>query len=311
MTEMDKMKGNPFFQSPIRLVIGVGASIFVAEAGVMVLLSFFPNLPKITVAFIDSILLLFLLIPSLTFFVFRPLILHITERKRVEEALRKSEEQLRYLSNQILTVQETERRRISRQLHEELGQILPALKLQLRVVEKQLREDQGAIKVECENILKNIDQFIVGIHRLSYDLSPPFLEDFGVSTAIRHLADEFSKRHNVEVSLDVDDIDPLFLKEGKVILYRILQEALSNIERHAQAKHVSIIMKKEDKKASLAIEDDGKGFDVSQTLRKDAAEKGWGLPLMEERIRMLNGALDVRSQAGKGTRLTFTIPAEK
>ena len=127
---MDKMKGNPFFQSPIRLVISIAISIFFAETCIMVLIFFFPNLPRITVVFIDSFLLLLLLIPSLTYFVFRPLLLHITERKRVEEALRESEKQLRYLSSQILTAQETERRRISRQLHEELGQTLPALKLQ-------------------------------------------------------------------------------------------------------------------------------------------------------------------------------------
>jgi signal transduction histidine kinase len=120
-TEMGKMKGNPFFQSPIRLVISIAVSIFIAEACIMILLSLFPNLPRIMVVFIDSFLLLLLLIPSLTYFVFRPLLLHITERKRVEEALRESEKQLRYLSNQIFTAQEEERRRISRQLHEELG----------------------------------------------------------------------------------------------------------------------------------------------------------------------------------------------
>jgi len=305
------MKENPSFQSPIRLVISIAVSIFIAEACIMILLSLFPDLPRIMVIFIDSFLLLLLLIPSLTYFVFRPLILHITERKRVEEALRESEKQLRYLSNQILTAQEAERRRISRQLHEELGQALPALKLELRRVEKKLREDQGAIKEDCEYILKCFDQVIEGVRRLSQDLSPPFLEDFGASTAVRRLVDEFSERYPIQVALDMDDIDYLFSQGDKVTLYRILQEALSNVGRHSQAKHVSVVMKKEDEKVSLIIEDDGKGFDIKQTLAEDAPEKRWGLALMDERIRMLSGTLDVRSQEGKGTRLTFTIPMEE
>jgi signal transduction histidine kinase len=243
--------------------------------------------------------------------VFRPLILHITERKRVEEALRESEKQLRYLSNQILTAQEAERRRISRQLHEELGQALPALKLELRRVEKKLREDQGAIKEDCEYILKCFDQVIEGVRRLSQDLSPSVLEHFGISFALRRLVDEFSDRYHTKASLNIDDIDHLFLQDAKTILYRIFQEALSNVGRHSQAKHVSVVMKKEDEKVSLIIEDDGKRFDVKQTPMEEATEKGWELSLMDERIRMLSGTLDVRSQEGKGTRLTFMIPMEK
>jgi signal transduction histidine kinase len=146
MPGIGKMKNNLFFQSPIRLVISIAGSIVIAEAGIMVVLTLFPDLPRITVVFVDSILLLLLLIPSLTFFVFRPLILHITERKRVEEALRGSESKLRYLSSQILRAQEIERRRISRELHEELGQVLPALKLQLALIETNCGEIRGRLK---------------------------------------------------------------------------------------------------------------------------------------------------------------------
>jgi signal transduction histidine kinase len=185
------------------------------------------------------------------------------------------------------------------------------LKLQLRLIEKKLRQDQRAIKEDCEGILKNIDPVIEGVRRLSQDLSPPFLEDFGISFALRRLVDDFSDRYRTKVSLNIDDIDHLFLQDAKTILYRILQEALSNVGRHSQAKNISVVMKKEGEKVFLIIEDDGKGFDIERTLKKDAPEKGWGLALMDERIRMLGGALDVRTQEGKGTRLTFTIPMEK
>lgn len=311
MPEIGKMKNNLFFQSPIRLVISIAVSIVIAEAGIMVVLSLFPDLPRITVVFIDSILLLLLLIPSLTFFVFRPLILHITERKRVEEALRRSESQLRYLSSQILRAQEIERRRISRELHEELGQTLPALKLQLMLIEKKLREDQGPIKEDCENIPKYIDQVVEGVRRLSQNLSPSVVEDFGITIILRRLVDEFNERYQINVSLQIDDIDDLFLQDSKIIIYRILQEALSNVGRHAQAKNVSIVIKKGDEEVFFHINDDGKGFDMKHAFRKEAAEKGWGLALMDERIRMLGGTLDVSSQEGKGTRITLTVPVKK
>ncbi len=309
--EIGKMKNNPFFQSPIRLVISIAVSLVIAEAGIMVVLTLFPDLPRITGVFIDSILLLLLLIPSLTFFVFRPLILHITERKRVEEALRKSESQLRYLSSQILRAQEIERRRISRELHEELGQTLPALKLQLMLIEEKLREDQGPIKEDCENILKYIDQVVEGVRRLSQNLSPSIVEDFGIAIILRRLVNEFNERYQMNVSLQIDDIDDLFLQDSKIIIYRILQEALSNVGRHAQAKNVSIVIKKGGEKVFFHINDDGKGFDMKHAFRKEAAEKGWGLALMDERMRMLGGTLDVSSQEGKGTQITLTIPVKK
>jgi len=107
-----------------------------------------------------------------------------------------------------------------------------------------LREDQGSIKEDCENILKYIDQVVEGVRRLSQNLSPSVVEDFGIAIILRRLVDEFNERYQMNVSLQIDDIDDLFLQDSKIIIYRILQEALSNVGRHAQAKNVSIVIKK-------------------------------------------------------------------
>lgn len=232
----------------------------------------------------------------------------IYERKRAEEALRESEKQLRYISSSLLTAQETERRRVARELHDELGGALSVLKLRLSSIGKNLQEDQVKLREQCETDLKYIDDIIESVHRLSRDLSPSILQDFGLSAALHWLTNNFGKNYNIKVEFKITiDIDHLFSQEAQIGIYRILQEALTNIGKHAQAKNVSVVIKKHDDRISFVLEDDGRGFDVTQAVTKDATERGLGLATMDERARMLGGFLDLSSQ-GKGTRITFSVP---
>jgi len=234
--------------------------------------------------------------------------LEITERKRAEEALQESGKRLRFLSSQLITAQEKERRRISIELHDELGQALMVLKLQLRSMEEQLNENQTALREECEQILHYIDDITENVRRLSRDLSPSILEDLGLLPALRWLINEFTKHHPVESKLDIEDTPDLFSKEEEIIIFRIFQEALTNIGKHAQATHVSVIIKLQDGEISFVVEDNGKGFNVEQVFSREATERGMGLATMEERARMVGGSLDIWSQEGTGTRITFSIP---
>jgi signal transduction histidine kinase len=109
----------------------------------------------------------------------------------------------------------------------------------------------------------------------------------------------------------MEDIDHLLSQNAQIIIYRILQEALTNVAKHAEAKNISVVTKKAKDWVSFRVEDDGKGFDVVKVARREPMEKGLGLATMEERARMLGGALDLWSQEGKGTRITFDIPMEK
>jgi PAS domain S-box-containing protein len=232
----------------------------------------------------------------------------ITERKRAEETFRESEERLHFLSSHLLTAQETERKRISIELHDELGQGLIALKLRLSSIQRKLRKDQKTLKDECEYAQTDIDQIIENVRRLSQNLSPYLLEDLGLSASLRWMIDDFVKHRKIKASVDIADIGNLFSKKTQLIIYRIFQEVLTNIRKHAHANCISVDVSKKGDSFSFMIEDDGTGFDVREIMARNVTEKGFGLMAMEERARMLGVPLDIRSEVGKGTRISFSVP---
>jgi signal transduction histidine kinase len=233
------------------------------------------------------------------------------EHRQAVEALRESEKQLRYLSSQLLTAQETERTRISRELHDELGQVLITLKLHLASVQRRLRKDQKPLYDEHEHAQKDIEEIIENVRRLSRNLSPHVLENLGLSAALRWIVDDYAKNQKITASIDITDINNFFSEKSRIIIYRIFQEVLTNIQKHASATHISAIITRNNDTISFLIEDNGKGFDVKRVMIKNPTEKGLGLATMEERIRMLGGALDIRSHVGGGTRISFAIPISK
>lgn len=231
----------------------------------------------------------------------------ITARKQAEEALRESERQLRDLSSQLLTAQETERKRISRELHDELGQSLTVMKLRFNYIEKKLLEHQTELKGECESGIQFIDQIIENIRRLSRDLSPTILDDFGLSAALRWMINNFAKSYAIKVILNMTDVDSLLPPDSHVVVYRTVQEALTNIGKHSRARTVSIDIHQEDGAVLFAIEDDGVGFDGDTAVR-NPEEQGLGLATMKGRAQMVGGTLQIRTQGGKGTKITLNIP---
>jgi PAS domain S-box-containing protein len=235
----------------------------------------------------------------------------VTERKQAEEALRESERHLRFLSSQLLTAQEKERRRLSRELHDELGQALMVLKLKVRSIQRELGTGQASLKGECGEVIDYVNEVTENVRRLSRDLSPSILEDLGLSAAIRWLVDASTKHCNIEISLDMMEMENLFSQEGQITVYRILQECLTNIAKHAQATYVSIVIRKNDGRVLFSVEDDGKGFDVKEVFGKDPGKKGLGLAAMYERTRILGGSLDIWSQKDRGARITFTVPLDE
>lgn len=235
----------------------------------------------------------------------------VTNRKLTEEALHESEKQLRYFSSQLMVAQEIERKRISRELHDELGQALTLMKMRLRFINDNLRNDQIILKEECENSLEYINQVIENVRRLSHDLSPSAIEDLGLTAALRWLINNFAKNNNIKITHDIENVDRLISQDSQIILYRILQETLTNIGKHSLAEKVSVVIKKHDEIISFSVDDNGKGFDVNQAPVKDDAPNGMGLKTMYERVRMIGGSLNLWSQEGKGTRLSFSIPIKE
>jgi len=234
----------------------------------------------------------------------------ITLRRRAEEALRESEQRLRFLTSQLLSAQERERKRISMELHDELGQSLAVLKLQIRAIERGLRDDQQHLKAGCLELLLFLDGVIDDIRRLSRDLSPAILEDLGLESALKYLIDGVSKHYHVNYAFEIEELDQLFPSETQIIIYRIFQECLTNISKHADATEVFIAIKEHDNSISLIIEDNGNGFDPALVLAHRAASRGLGLAALYERARMLGGTLEIWSQPGAGTRMTCIIPID-
>jgi PAS domain S-box-containing protein len=232
----------------------------------------------------------------------------ITLRRRAEEALRASEQRLRFLTSQLLSAQELERKRISMELHDELGQNLAVLKLQIRAIERALGEDQQDLKEGCQELLHYLDGVIDNIRRLSHDLSPAILEDLGLQSALKYLINGVSKHYNVSHSFEVEDLDHLFPPEVQIIIYRIFQECLTNISKHAGATEVLIVVKEDNGLLSMVLEDNGVGFELTRLSDRRAADRGLGLAALDERARMLGGTLEIWSQPGSGTRVTCLLP---
>lgn len=232
----------------------------------------------------------------------------ITERKKAEEALETSQRRLRYLTSKLITAQEQEQKRISKELHDELGQSLLALKLQARSIEQKLGNKQHALREKCLEMLHYIDEVLENVHRLSRDLSPLILENLGLSAALRWLIEEFSKRTQTQSLVSIENIEGLFSPASQILIYRIFQECLTNIAKHAEASHVSLVIREEEDYVTFLIEDDGKGFDPERVSEDKELGTGLGLAAMDERIRMLGGDINISSGIKTGTKITFKVP---
>jgi len=232
----------------------------------------------------------------------------ISERRRAEEALKESEQALRLLTARLLTAQESERKSLSQGLHDELGHALLTLKLHLRSLEKQLLPEQEDLAEDVDELLQYIDEVIDNVRRLYLDLTPGDLEDLGLTAAVQNLIEDFGKHHGkIEWSVNLDNIDACFATPAQTAIYRIFQEILTNIGKHADPSQVSVAINREGETVCFEVTDNGVGFEV-EGVRKRSAQQGMGLLALEERVRMLGGTLQLWSQVNQGTRISFALP---
>jgi len=236
--------------------------------------------------------------------------LEVQERIQAEAALRGSEQQLRVLTAQILTAEETERQRIATELHDELGQSLMLLRFRLSSFIDRACTRKDDFTSDYDILFNYLDGVTENVRRLSRDLSSSALEELGLSSALRYMLGEFVKHFNIaNSSIEMDEIDQLFSPATQINIYRIFQEALTNIARHAQARSIAVAIRKQDDYVTFTVQDDGKGFNVNEvTARKPPARIG--LAAMQERARITGGSLELESQKGSGTRVTLNVPFE-
>ena len=168
---------------------------------------------------------------------------------------------------------------------------------------------QSSLQNECDEIGHYIDQIIENVRRLSRDLSPLILEDLGLSAALRWLIENFKKQYPIQTSVLMDNIDHLFTQEIQTNIYRIFQEALTNVGKHAQAKQVSFTVNRNQGSFHFILKDDGNGFDLKEAMDRNFSERGMGLDAMDERAHMMGAVLDIHSRIGNGTSITLKLPA--
>lgn len=217
--------------------------------------------------------------------------------------------QIRNLSHKLIMAQESERLMISRELHDNLAQELIAAKIQCDSA-LQSKQRKGA---RIENTLGMISNVLTGsiaaVRQLSYDLRPPGLNQFGIIEALRQYCREFSKTRPISVEFHSGGFSRTELNEDiSINIYRLVQEGLSNVMKHAEASSVTIRLFYASPSIVLTIDDDGKGFDVRKREAAITSEKKLGLRSMKERIDILHGKMQIKSSPGAGTRLRMTIP---
>ena len=228
---------------------------------------------------------------------------------RLRQQMAKDEDSartLQRLSSQLINAQEEERRSIARELHDEVGQVLTAIKVELAIAQRAIEADGGRAQV-LQDARSIADSALHTVRNLSHLLHPPLLDDLGLPAAIDWYLRGFSRRHNVHVDLLHDPMPDRLTPETEAAAYRIVQEALTNVAKHAQATVCRVFVQRLPNTVLITIEDNGAGFDPTAAAR--AADRGLGLIGIRERVSQLQGTLRLESSPGKGARLTVELPA--
>lgn len=224
-------------------------------------------------------------------------------------SLRMQTQRLKRLSNRLINIQESERSRLARDLHDDTGQALTALKMSLEITRDELSDVPDHASDRLNDAVAMADDTLEKLRSISHSLRPPALDAIGLNAALEGLCRSFTQRTQLPVSYDGMDTTGIS-NPIDICLYRILQEGLTNCAKHGQASHVEVSLKRNGEAVQLSIQDNGLGFDLAETL-SDQNETGIGLIDMQERLESLNGRMNVHSKPGAGARLVATIPLEE
>ena len=245
--------------------------------------------------------------PQNNFIQTRAFVRDITERKNVEMAERHGKD-LQWFSYQIISVQEEERRRISRELHDETGQALTAMKINVEIMENEVPEDLAKIRHRLAETKQLLTDTLREVRTLSFELRPSLLDHFGILAAIRGYSKNFSERTSINVEVYGENIVERFSPEIEILFYRCAQEALNNVAKHSGANNVIIDLRQDNGILRMKIKDNGKGFDVKNHFEKNMSGTRIGLFGMRERIDRIGGELRIHSGKNKGTELETLVP---
>ncbi|MEJ2037690.1 MAG: PAS domain S-box protein [Desulfosarcinaceae bacterium] len=229
----------------------------------------------------------------------------ITERKQ-------DRRQIQTLNHELLKAQENERYKISRDLHDHIAQDLSSLKIGLQTLFDRRDSDSTTARGKVDNLVQILQRSISEVRNLAYDLRPPGLDQLGLVNTLFVYCEDFGKNNDLKIDFIAAGLDDLHLdNDTQINIYRLIQEALHNVKKHASAKEVTVRLVASSPNIILRIIDNGQGFDVKRWRLKSHTEKRMGLHSMVERVGLLEGTIDIRSRIGKGTGIIITIPIKE
>jgi signal transduction histidine kinase len=231
----------------------------------------------------------------------------ITKRKEYEELISGYQDQLSLLVSRLSLVEEKERRRIAKDLHDNIGQILACAKLKLGELSK-------SCDAECSAPLKQIDglveQSISYTRSLTSELSVPILYEMGLEPAVAWLGREFQKNHSVQFHMRDDGTSKPLSDDARIILFKAIRELLTNVAKHARAMNVTVSLARKDGSLQVTVGDDGIGFDMASIRKGPRIQTCFGLFSIREALKNSGGSIEIVSAPGRGTRITLTEPLE-
>jgi len=237
----------------------------------------------------------------------RASVFDISRRRHAEDEARGYARRLKTMSQRAVEAQEAERRRIAHELHDSVGQTLTALNINLNIVKGRLAPAPDAVAgSRIDDSLKLLEAAVENMRRLIADLRPAVLDDYGLAAALRWYAEQFGARTGVAVRVVGQDPQPRLASKVEATLFRIAQESLTNVAKHAAAREVRVLLGSRDDRFFLSVVDDGCGFDTTR-LGCPHNDHGWGLMIMRERAEADGGELHVDSAPGQGTRVVIEM----
>jgi len=226
------------------------------------------------------------------------------ESQKSEQMLKQSENDLRLLAGRLIYNQEEERSRLARELHDDLVQRLAVFAIDIGKLEGQFINQPAPVQEKLREMKAELVEISRDIHNLSRQLHPSILDDLGLIKAVESECANFSRREGTKIALNHENVPAVIPKDISLSLYRIIQESLSNISKHACAEHVAVSLKRADHDLLLSVQDDGIGFDPVEVRGKS----GLGLSSIRERVRLIQGKISIESQLEKGTMITVRVP---
>lgn len=230
------------------------------------------------------------------------------DRYDLQEKLSQTVDSLHQLSSHLLTVQENEQRRIAMELHDGCGQDLNAIKLRLKGLQKLLPSEAIEVNDELDQLLTYTEKVIDDLREIAHGLNPATLEVLGLSAAAKQVIREFSTNTGIHVETKLTPLDQVKDANTQICLFRILQEALTNISKHARASWVSVVGSVDGDNLHICIQDNGSGFDGQEVYKTNGTGRCMGLSAMKLRCSMIRASLEIDSEKGKGTRLAVCVP---